>query len=80
MIHDGSCLDNKQQIFAPLWCNICFQQLDSCGGIVEYRGFSSLGEPRGSAHMTSFCSSESFMVGKTLPVEVSVPQVSIYER
>ena len=74
MNHDGSRLNNKQQIFAPLWCIICFQRI---GYFAESRGAVSLAEPRGSAHMASFSSSESVIVGKTLPAEVSVSPASI---
>lgn len=74
MNHDGSLFDNKQQIFAPLWCIICFLRI---GYFAESRGAVSLAEPRGSAHMASFSSSESVIVGKTLPAEVFVSPASI---
>jgi hypothetical protein len=69
MNHGGSHVGIKQQIFAPLWCIICFQRI---GFFAECRGALSLAEPRGSARMASFSSSESVIVGKTLPAEVSV--------
>jgi hypothetical protein len=54
-----------------------FSVLNTCGNISEYPGILSLAEPRGSAHMASFSSSESVIVGKTLPAEVAVPQASM---
>ena len=72
MNHDGSLFDNKQQIFAPLWCIICIQHVGCVRKYSGIVGISSLAEPRGSAHMASFSSSESVIVGNTLPTEVSV--------
>ena len=74
MNHDGSHLFNEQQIFAPLWCIICFQRI---GYFAESRSAVSLAEPRGSAHLASFSLSESVIVGKTLPAEVSVSPASM---
>ena len=54
-----------------------FSVLNTCGNISEYPDILSLAEPRGSAHMASFSSSESVIVGKTLPAEVSVSPASI---
>ena len=74
MNHGGSNVCIKQQIFAPLWYIICLQRI---GYFAECPGTLSLAEPRGSAHMASFSSSESVIVGKTLPAEVSVSPASI---
>ncbi len=54
-----------------------FSVLNTCGNIPEYPGILSLAEPRGSAHMASFSSSESVIVGNTLPAEVFVSQASM---
>ena len=48
------------------------------GDSAENQRFSSLAEPRGSAHAASFSLPESVIVGKTLPAEVYVSQTSIY--
>jgi hypothetical protein len=47
---------------------------DFAGILQEAGHYSSLAEPRGSARLASFSSSESVIVGNTLPSEVSVPQ------
>ena len=64
MNHDGSHVGIKQQILHLYGALFDFSVLDSCESIPEYRGVSSLAEPRGSAHMPSFSSSESVIVGK----------------
>ena len=77
MNHDGAHLITSNKYLHLYGALFVFSVLYTSGNISEYRDISSLAEPRGSAHMASFSSSESVIVGKTLPAEVSVPQASM---
>jgi hypothetical protein len=74
MVHVWTTSNKYLHLYGALFV---FSVLNMCGSISEYPGTLSLAEPRGSAHMASFSSSESVIVGKTLPAEVYVPQASM---